>query len=111
MTDKEKRNYLLQWYWTEESHPDGFKVYSHDRFPGRKYRLNRACEVMKENEPSTEPIMTISKDDPNGVEKLKEFLTSILDPDYEKKKAISELADFIGVDPENVRKAIDSNPF
>lgn len=77
-TQEEKRAYLLKWMWTEEDHPDGFKIYSHNRFQGKKYKIDRAYEVMKENEPSLEPVITARIDNPEEMAKMKDFLRQIV---------------------------------
>lgn len=74
ISDQEKHDYLTRWHWETEQHPDGFLIYSHRRFPGVKYKLNSAYQKMKENQPSLEPVLVIQNDDPNGIDKLKNFM-------------------------------------
>ncbi len=74
MTDQEKHTYLEEWGWQTEEHPAGFTVYFHTRFPGFKYKLEKAYEKMKANEPSMEPVLTIQKGDPEGAAKLRALM-------------------------------------
>ena len=75
ISEQEKHDYLMQWHWETEQHPDGFLIYSHIRFPLLKYKLNAAYQKMRENQPSLEPVLVIQNDDPEGIYKLKKFMT------------------------------------
>jgi len=74
--DQEKHAYLTEWGWRTEEHQAGFTVYFHTRFPGTKYRIGKAYEKMKANEPSMEPVLTVQKDDPEAAEKIRALMDS-----------------------------------
>jgi hypothetical protein len=109
ITETEKIEYLKQWHWQSEPHPSGFDVWSNIRFPNKKYKLDRAYDVMKANEPSIEPILTARLDNPEEMGKVKEFLDALIDPDYEKKQAIKGLAKLIGTDPDELARNFDKS--
>lgn len=71
--NKEMEDYLISWFWEKEARDTGFDVWTHSKFPGRKYTIGGAYEKMKRIEPSAEPVLTVSYDDPDGARKLNDF--------------------------------------
>ena len=43
-------------------------------FPRSQIQTKLSVSKMKENQPSLEPVLVIQNDDPNGIDKLKNFM-------------------------------------
>jgi hypothetical protein len=70
-----KEEYLKEWGWQSEPYNTEFDVWTHKRFPGSKYKLNRAFDKMKEvEEKSSTPVLIVQHDDPSAKEKVQDFL-------------------------------------
>lgn len=109
ISEAEKHEFMMQWHWNCEPHEDGFNIYSHKNFPGKKYKLDRAYEVMKEEEKRFLSSVRIFENTQEGLEAAGEYLDSILRPEQHKKKeAAKALSELLGVKPENIEASLNN---
>lgn len=103
MSNLEKEKYLKEWFWKVSfSDEYGFDVWTHSRWPNMKYKLDKAFDVMKSNEPSLEPILTANLDNTEEMNQVRDLLSKTIDPiGYKKKETIKALAGKLGVDDIN----------
>lgn len=76
---KIKEKYLKEWSWESSfSEEYRFDVWTHKRWPNIKYKLDRAYDVMKQNEPSFKPALTANVNNEKEMNKVKYFTHRVI---------------------------------